>query len=203
MSAAGNAKSYRPQHQLLQKGIEDFKSNNADTTNLQRYITGFIMTQMTARAGIKKHGQLAVNALLQEIQQLHDKSVFEGLDASTLSNVEKQQALRAINLIKEKRCGRIKGRTVADGRPQRILYTKEETTSPTVSTDALMLSIIIDAKEKRDVAVADVEGAYLHADMDVFTVLKLEGLDVDIMCEVSKNYKNFVTEERGKKVLYL
>jgi hypothetical protein len=66
-----------------------------------------------------------------------------------------------------------------------------------------MLSILIDAKERRDVAVADVEGAYLHADMDVFTVLKLEGLDVDIMCNMDESYKEFVVEENGKKVLYL
>ena len=83
------------------------------------------------------------------------------------------------------------------------MFTKEETTSPTVSTDALLLSILIDAKERRDVAVADVEGAYLHADMDIFTVMKLEGLDVEIMCDVDSKYKKFVTEENRKKVLYL
>jgi hypothetical protein len=69
--------------------------------------------------------------------------------------------------------------------------------------DALMLSIMIDAKERRDVAVADVEGAYLHADMDVYTIMKIEGLDVDIMCEVDGDYKQFVMMENGKKVLYL
>jgi len=47
---------------------------------------------------------------------------------------------------------------------------KEETTSPTVSTDALMLSIIIDAFENCDMATTDVEGAYLHADMEDFCV---------------------------------
>jgi hypothetical protein len=44
MSAAGNAKSYRPQHQLLQQGMADFKKDNNDTANLQKFITGFIMT---------------------------------------------------------------------------------------------------------------------------------------------------------------
>jgi hypothetical protein len=203
MSAAGNAKSYRPQHQLLQQGIAEFKKDNNDTATIQKFITGFIMTQMTAKAGIKKHGQVAIDALMKEFQQLNDKSVFKGLDASKLSQKDKRQALKAINLIKEKRCGKIKGRTVANGRPQRELFTKEETTSPTVSIEALMLSIMIDAKERRDVAVADVEGAYLHADMDIFTVLKLEGLDVDIMCDMDASYKKFVTEENGKKVLYL
>ena len=88
---------------------------------------------------------------------------------------------------------------MADGRSQRSLYTKEETASPTVSNDALMLSIMIDAKEGRDVATADVAGAYLHADLEDFTLLKVEGQSVDIMCDVSEKYIPFVTYEKGKK----
>ena len=53
--------------------------------------------------------------------------------------------------------------------PEVQIY-EEETTSPTVSTDALMISLMIDAKERRDVATADVEGAYLHADMEDFVL---------------------------------
>jgi hypothetical protein len=67
----------------------------------------------------------------------------------------------------------------------------------------LMLSIMIDAYEERDVATADVAGAYLHADQDDFTLIKLEGASVDIMCDVCEEYKEFVTYENGKKVLYL
>jgi len=52
--------------------------------NIYKYIFGHIMTQMTATAGIKKHGQAAVDALLQEFCQLDSKNVFESLDASTL-----------------------------------------------------------------------------------------------------------------------
>ena len=41
--------------------------------------------------------------------------------------------------------------------------TKEESASPTVHTDAVMLSTLVDACQDRDVAVADVKGVYLHA----------------------------------------
>jgi hypothetical protein len=37
--------------------------------------------------------------------------------------------IRAVNLIKEKRSGKLKGRTCADGRCQRAHYTREETPS--------------------------------------------------------------------------
>jgi hypothetical protein len=106
-------------------------------------------------------------------------------------------------MIKEKRCGKIKGRTVAGGRPQQKIYSKEQTSSPTVSTDALMMSILINAQERRDVATADVTGAYLHADMEDFALLKMEGESVGMMWNVSPEYRKFVHIKNGKKVLYL
>jgi len=66
-----------------------------------------------------------------------------------------------------------------------------------------MLSIIIDAYEKRDVATADVEGAYLHADMEDVVLLKMVGEAADIMCDVNPKYAPFVVIKSGKRVLYL
>jgi hypothetical protein len=48
-----------------------------------------------------------------------------------------------------------------------------------------MISLMIDAKERRDVATADVEGAYLHADMEDFVLLNLVGKVVNIICQVN------------------
>ena len=128
------------------------------------------LTQMSANASLKRYGMKAEEALLAEFAQLEDLEVYEPLDPSKLTRAQRKSALRAINLIKEKRCGRLKGRTVADGRSQKSLYDKSETASPTVATDPLMVSIIIDAFEKRDVATADIAGAYLKAHMKHFTI---------------------------------
>jgi hypothetical protein len=157
---------------------------------------------MTATAGIKKHGQKAVDALVsKEFCQLDDKSVFAAVNAGALSAKQKSAALQAINLIKEKRDGSIKGQSCADGRPQRVLYTKEQLASPTVSTDALMISLMVDANERRDVATADVVGAYLLADMDEFVLLKLTGQSFKIMCTVNDTYYTpFVVIKNGKKI---
>ena len=129
-----NTKSYESGVQMLQQAADSMHESPND---IYKYICGHIMTQMTATAGIKKHGQAAVDALLQEFCQLDDKDVFDSIDASTLTTGQKREALRAVNLIKEKRSGKLKGRTCANGRSQRAHYTKEETTSPTISTDAL------------------------------------------------------------------
>jgi hypothetical protein len=161
------------------------------------------MTQMSAKQGIRKHGKPAIEALYQEFLQLHNRTVFQGQHAHQLTKQQKLGALRAISVIKEKRSGTLKGRTVADGSVQRDLYDKQDTTSPTVTTDALMMSLLIDAHEGRDVATADVVGAYLNAFMEDFTLLRVEGESVDILCDISSTYKEFVTMEGGKKVLYL
>jgi hypothetical protein len=162
------------------------------------------MSQMSAKAGIKKHGQVAIDALFKEFAQLHNLGVFLAQDKAKLTKAERRAALCAISVVKEKQCGRIKGRTVANGRPQRQLYTKEETLSLTVSTDALMLSLLVDTtKKRRDVATADVAKAYLHAKMEDFMLLKMEGGSVDIMCDVCEEYNEYVCYKNGKKVLYL
>jgi len=140
---------------------------------------------MTAKAGIRLYSEKAEQALMQEFAQLDDLGVFSAKSARELTREQKGEALRAINLITKKRDGRIKGRTVADGSMQKDMYDKSQTASPTISTDALLISLIVDAHEQRDVAVADVVAAYLKADMTDYTLLKFMGESVDIMCKMN------------------
>ena len=69
--------------------------------------------------------------------------------------------------------------------------------------EILILSLIIDAKEGRDVATAEVVGVYLLANIKDYVLVKLTGKLVDIMCGVSKDYENYIGVENGKKVLYV
>ena len=66
-----------------------------------------------------------------------------------------------------------------------------------------MISLVIDAKEQHDVATANVDRAYFHADMEDFVLLKLVGEAANIMCHVNPQYEKFVVIENGKKVLNL
>jgi hypothetical protein len=187
-----DGKSYYPPTQLVQ--LE---------TNVRQRLFGYAMTQMTAKAGIRKFGEAALAALIQEFGQLEDQNVYEPVHAHTLTRAQRRGALRAINLITEKRDGRIKGRTVADGSTQRPLYEKHKTASPTLSIDALLLSIMMDAKERRDVGTADVTGAYLNAYVTDFVIMKFTGESVDILCNMNPHYTQFVVIENGVKVLYV
>ena len=168
-------------------------------------MANFMFTQMSAKKGLEMFEERAWAALIKEYTQLRDMEVIGRLDPMTLTKQQKRDALRVVNLIKEKRCGKIKGRTCADGRPQRKYVPREESSSPTVSNEALMGVLSIFAKENRAVGVFDVPGAYLHAHMpdDEFVVLRFEGIFVDILCEVMPELLADVVYENGKKVLYV
>ncbi len=204
-----DGKSYHgPNAQFLQTALTKPPQYNMD--HERRLVFNFILaqmattwTQMSERAGLRKHGKAAEAALMREFSQLEDLDVYEPLDPTKLTRRQKKEALRALNFLKEKRNGTLKGRTCADGRSQRTLYDKSQTASPTVSTDALMLSIIVDAFERRDTATADVAGAYLKAFMDDFVIMKFVGASVAILCQLNPNHKRFVTIENGVEVLYV
>jgi hypothetical protein len=159
--------------------------------------------QMSAKKGIKKHGQDAINVILKEYKQLHDLGVFKPRFKSDLEQQQIKDCLRLITVVKEKRNGILKGRAVADGRPQRAYIPKEDAASPAVSLESLVLSLMIDSYEGRDVATADVAGAFLKGDMPDFVLIKLVNEEVDIMCDVDPTHKQYVTYEGTRKVLYM
>lgn len=101
-----------------------------------------------------------------------------------MSIEERKSALQVIDLIKEKRCGRIKGRT--DGRGQRDSYEKIETSSKALTLESFFATLTIDAVEERAIAIADVTGAFLKADQPDFVVIKLRGPAVTAILQVDR-----------------
>jgi hypothetical protein len=108
--------------------------------------------------------------------------------------------------LKLKRTGDIKGRGCADGRSQRDYMTKEETSSLTVSIQDLILSCMIDAKEARDMATANIPGAFLQTDyVEGDTHLRIEGTMAEMLAQIDPTlYRRYVstTTPNGKKVSY-
>ena len=159
--------------------------------------------QVSAQEGIKRHGDEAIAAVLKEFTQLNDKQVFKPRIASELTYEERKQSLNLITMVKEKRDGKIKGRVCADGRKQRRYITKDDALSPTVQLESLMITLLIDASERRDVATTDIVGAYLLADFEDFVIGKISGDTVDIMCQVNQTFSEYVTIKRDKRTLHL
>ena len=106
--------------------------------------------------------------------------------------------------LKKKRCGRIKGRGCADGRPQRAYVPKEDSSSPTVSIEAVLLSSLIDAIEGRYNVVVDLPGAFMQAHMKDDVFMTFEGAMAELMVQIPPEiYRKYVTVKNGKPILYV
>ena len=87
---------------------------------------------------------------------------------------------------------------------QRAYITKEQSTSPTISTEAVFLTAMDDAWENRKVAVLDVPGSFMQVDMDELVHVCFRGEMVDKLLEIEHDlYSSYVTEEQGEKVMYV
>eukprot|EP00978_Attheya_sp_CCMP212_P040600 scaffold223530_cov39-Attheya_sp.AAC.1 len=135
-----------------------------DYSHIHTTLESIVMTQYSMKKGLKVFGEPGVNAVVDKLQQLHDRGALEPKNG--LSRDSKRAALHYLMFLKKKRCGRIKGRGCADGCKQRAYIQKEDASAPTVAIEAVMLSCAIYAKEGRNVATVDIPGAFLHADME-------------------------------------
>jgi hypothetical protein len=164
----------------------------------------FLTEQMSLKKGLKRFGKAGAEAVIAELQQLDYLDVILPVNGKELSREEKKQALQYHMYLKQKRSGQIKKRGCADGRKQRVYKTKEETSSPTISTEAMFLTAAINAKEQRRVTSIDVPGAFMHADIDELIHLRLEGPMAELLTRVDpEKYRKYVVEENGKQVLYV
>ena len=163
--------------------------------------------QYPLHRGLKKFGDKGRAAAGKELDQLHNRNTFAPVDVSQLSPDEKRKAQEGMMLLTEKRDGTVKGRLVYNGKPTRDWHTKEETASPTVDTNSIMLTNVIDAKEGRDKMTVDVPNAFVQTpwpeDMDR-VIMKCTGVLVDELVKQAPNvYATYVVYENGKKVIYL
>jgi hypothetical protein len=108
------------------------------------------------------------------LQLFVKEKVFEKVNNPT--DEQLQKVLRMHCFVTEKWDGRVKARVVADGRTQ-ARYMEEETYSPTVCLESIMLSSLVDAVEWRYVRVIDIKGAFLKANIpeNLELLVKIEG----------------------------
>jgi hypothetical protein len=156
--------------------------------------------------GLKEFGSLGYEATVKELDDnLLGMGAVQMLQPSKVSRNTRYGALNYLMFLKRKRCGKVKARGCADGRPQREYISKDESSSPTVSIYALMTSCLMDAIEDCKVATCDIPGAFLQADWpaDRDCYLKFEGAMVSMICDINPKYKkNIVHSKNGKKYIY-
>jgi hypothetical protein len=170
-------------------------------------VVAAIMTQLSLTAGLEKWGEEDFMDAQSEMNQLHFRNKFKPKHWRELSQVQRQTLLESHMFLKQKRDGNIKGRTVAGGNNQRDYIYKEYASSPTLATESVLLSCIIDAKEERDVAVVDILNAFVQTRVENekdMAFIEIRGILVDILEEIASDvYKSYVLKDnkRSKQLL--
>ena len=126
------------------------------------------------------------------------------MEAKPLTTAQKREALGYLMFLKRKRSGKIKARGCADGRPQRAYIPQEDARAPTISTEAVFMTAVIDAMENRTVAVVDIPGAFMQADMDPGVYMRIDGAMAELLMEIDYNmYHPHMVMVKGKPVIYV
>ena len=160
--------------------------------------------QVMMDKGLKMFGSDGLASVKSEMKQLHDHKVMWPHFKKELTSQQCAEALSYLMFLKRKQCGKIKARGCADGRKQRGKIPHEDTTSPTMSTEAVFLTAMIDALEDRDIAVIDIPGAFMQADMDDEVIIRFKGKMTELLIEVDEAlYRPYAVMERGKMVIYV
>ncbi|KAI2509414.1 Reverse transcriptase (RNA-dependent DNA polymerase) [Fragilaria crotonensis] len=149
IDAPHGGQSYYPPTQLLQKALTKASLINMD--DRQRFAFNFVLmhmattcTQMSERAGLRKHGKAAEAALMTELSQLEDLDAYEVLDLRNSRGTDESSNPGTKHIQREAKRSAQKShmrRWTVTTQPLRQVRNR----LPTVSTDALMLTIIIEA----------------------------------------------------------
>jgi hypothetical protein len=169
-------------------------------------VVAAIMTQLSLKAGLKAWGKDAQKAVHLEMKQLHFRDTSKPMRWTELTRAQHQIVLESHMFLKQKRTGTIKGRTVAGGNKQRDFISKEEVSSPTVATEAVLLSCIIGVDKRRDVAVIDIPNAFIQTQIEDekdMAIIKIKGVLVDMLLDIAPTvYTPYVTTDwKGAKQL--
>ena len=134
-------------------------SNSGDPT-VQEHPYSYIF--MTTKESIDSFGFEATHvSVRKELQHMIDKGVFEVVNLSEHSKIDKNMIVPSKLFIKEKN-GVLKSRLVAGGhRQDPDIY--ERKSSPTISTSGLISIATVGAAEELATATMDVDCAYLNA----------------------------------------
>ena len=140
---------------------------------------------MSMNKGLQVFGQDGIKSVRVEMKQLQDRVIKKPKHSKDLTPEHHQEALASSMFLKHKRCGNIKAQGYVDGWKQHAYMDKEAATSPTVSTEVVFLTAVINALEGCNDAIIDVPGAFMQADMDELVHVRFTGKMVDLLLDIN------------------
>ena len=125
---------------------------------------------------------------------------------SELTCEGEKKALESLLFITKKQNENIKGRTVRDGSKQRTNngYDKSDGSLPTMITNSIFFTGVVDEREGRATVILNVVKAFLHADSVKYILMLLCGKLAELMVKVDLSlYRKYTTTSKnGVPMMY-
>ena len=139
------------------------------------------------------HGPAASASIMAELKHLYfNHDCFTVVPRNLHQHVfQNKQVLRSSLFLKEKSCGRLKSRFVADGRPTKS--QNHEHYSPTLANNTIFLLLKIAAVEKYTVSSLDVGSAYTNAAINEEIYMTAPKYLIPYFFLLDANIKNMTT----------
>jgi Reverse transcriptase (RNA-dependent DNA polymerase) len=162
---------------------------------------------VSVRDALRTRGNEAKTVIIKELKQIIDRKVWGPIKSHTLTRAEASKVIPSSMFLKMKTnpngsFNKYKARLVAGGhRQDKGLY--DDLSSPTVSSSGVFAVIAIAAHEHRHVAVVDIGGAFLHADMTAGVPghMRLDKTMSDFLVSIDGKYKEYVSDKGTVTVL--
>jgi hypothetical protein len=159
------------------------------------------------KQGIKKFGKPGIEAVHKEMKQIHDRVIFEPIRIEEMTILERKRAMESLIFLTEKRDKTVKARVCANGINQRAYMSREEASSPTAASEAIIITGVIDAKQKRDVMTLDIPNSFVQTEISPDgdkIIMMIRGQLVDILLELCPGvYNDYVIDEGKHKIMYV
>jgi hypothetical protein len=141
------------------------------------------------------------------MKQIHDRVVFEPISIEKMTILERKRAMESLIFLTEKKDETVKVRVCANESTQRAYMSREEASSPTAASEAILITGVIDSKQNRDVMTLDIPNAFVKTEISLDgdkIIMKIRGQLVDILLELCPGvYDDYVIVEGKHKILYV
>jgi len=168
---------------------------------------------ISVKRAISNYGQLAEQAIRDELSKIHSYGTFEPILERDLTTSDYRSAIPCSMFLKEKtdqegKFKSIKARLVAGGHMQdQNVY--DNISAPTLSMLGLFSILQVAAFQERSVTTADITSAYLNAYMPESTriIMRIDKTLTNLLCQALDVYTPFKTRSgavfvRLRKALY-
>ena len=110
--------------------------------------------------------------------------------------------------LTEKKDGRIKARTCANGSIQCVYIPKDNAASPTASTKNVLITRTIKVEQNENTMAADIPNAFIQTDIKKEDqnkiIMKIRGQMVNILPKLEPStYARYVSKENNSPILYV